>query len=150
MATSTGAWFNSTAARAARLGTNHRTVCAHSVGSERRRAEPCYSVGTNLGRVSLAGRSRRSVSIRRRRFRALPASVGRPIPGRHCEFTFGPSQWRPLDRLFARRDQPSAERKRHELYHPRRSAKRSDMELRTGSGRDDLGCDQQRTGAAGR
>jgi hypothetical protein len=79
-------------------------------GSERRRTESCYSVGANLGRVSLAGRSRRSVSIRRCRLQALPASVGRFIPSPYCEFTFGPSQWRPLDRLFARSDQPSEER----------------------------------------
>jgi hypothetical protein len=143
-------WFNSTAACAARFGTNRRTVSAHRVGPKRRRAEPGYKVGTNLGRLSLAGKSRRLVSIRRSRFRALPASVGRALPGWYGEFTFGPSHWRPLDRLYARSDQPSAERKRHELYHPRRSPKRRDMELRPGSGRGDLGCDQRRVGAAGR
>jgi hypothetical protein len=49
----------------AALEANYSAVSAYNVGSERRRAESYYSVDTNPGRVSLAGRSRRSVSIRR-------------------------------------------------------------------------------------
>jgi hypothetical protein len=83
------------------------------------------------------------------RLRALSASVGRLIPCPGCPFTFGPSQWRPLDRLSCRRDKPSEERKRHELYHPRRNARRNGVGLGARSGRDDLGCDEQRAVAVG-
>jgi hypothetical protein len=100
--------------------------------------------------LSLAGRSRQSVSIRRSSLRALPASVGRAIPGRCCEFPFGPTQWRPLDRLSIRRDQPSEKQTRNELHRPRRSGRGSGMVPRAGSGRNDMGSNRQRAVAAGR
>ena len=127
---------------------DHRAIRAYNLGTERRRAASCYSIGTNLRRNFLGGKPRWLVSIRRSRLRALPASVRRTIAGQFCEFTFGPSQWRPLDRLFIRNNQPSEKWARHGLYHSRRTASGRDMEPRTRSGRDDLGCNQQRAAAA--
>ena len=94
---------------------DHCAIRAYRVGSQRRRTDCSYSVGTNLGWLSLAGKSRRSLSIRRCGLRTLPASVGRSIPGPHSEFTLGPSRWRLVDWLFIRRGQPSAAWKRFEL-----------------------------------
>ena len=37
-------------------------------------------------------------------FERYQPQSGGPFPVQYCEFTFGPSQWRPLDRLSIRRE----------------------------------------------